>query len=379
MNLFRCTVAVFTLALFGCVGMTPATTGKQVHDLEFRDGFVGMTPVTGGVLTTTYNQRFTDEAIKRDWEALDALRARISAARPQATLGYAIARAEGELNLAVDEYEENDRTGILEPLLNDARRLVITQEPGSAGEVDLSLPVLPGVAAVRTDLWQLTQQAKDDPATLDCAGEAIARLEVGLLELAHEQYEVDAGLNTSEHVGSYVMLVDGLARDLRERMNSAACRPSPPDALPPPETLPSESALAEPAAPAAPVESRGITLAAAALFGFAKCGEADISPEGRAQLDRFGAELVKQPDAWRRLVITGHTDRLGRHKYNLRLSLCRAGAVRNYLVNKFGLPAGRIEARGMGAAQPVVFCSGPFNDKLKACLQPNRRVEIDIK
>jgi len=361
-------VLLAALALFGCVGMTPATTGKQVHDLEFRDGFVGMTPVTGGVLTTTHNQRFTDEAIRRDWEALDALRSRIAAARLRATLGYAIARAEGELNFAIEEYEENDRTGILEPLLNDARRLVITQESGSAGKVDLSLPVLPGVTAVRADLWQLTQQAKDDPATLDCAGEAIARLEVGLLELAHEQYEVDAGLNTSEHVGSYVMLVDGLADDLRERMNAAACRPSPPP--------PSEVSIA---VPAAPVKIRGITLSASVLFAFDKCGEAEISPEGRAQLDRFGAELVKQPDAWRRLVITGHTDRLGRHKYNLRLSLCRADAVRNYLVKKFGLPAGRTEARGMAAAQPVVFCSGPFNDKLKACLQPNRRVEIDIK
>ena len=101
-------------------------------------------------------------------------------------------------------------------------------------------------------------------------------------------------------------------------------------------------------------------------------------PEGRAQLDAFGAALAHDPASWQRLVITGHTDRLGRHDYNLKLSQCRAETVRDYMQRKSGLAADRLESHGLGAMQPVTFCTGPVNDALKACLQPNRRVEIEV-
>ncbi len=376
MNWFTPILALFTLALAGCVGMTPATTGKQVHDLKIADGLVGMTPVAGGVLSTTYQQRFTDEAILRDWEAMDALRARIAKSRPNASSAYAVERAEAELNFAVEEYEENDRTGILEPLLDDARRLIATQEPGHKGAVDLSLPVLPAVKRVRDDLWKMAGKAKENPRTLKCAGREIARLEAGLLELSHELYEVEVKMNAPEHIGPYAAIPDGLAASLKKALASEACLPPP---IAPPVEIETTERVKTATRVEAAVEAEPIILSAAALFGFDKCREADILPEGRAKLDRFGALLAKQPDAWKRLTITGHTDRLGRRLYNLRLSQCRADAVRDYLVKNSGLPASRIETRGMGATQPRVFCSGPVNAQLRNCLQPNRRVEMELK
>jgi OmpA-OmpF porin, OOP family len=75
-------------------------------------------------------------------------------------------------------------------------------------------------------------------------------------------------------------------------------------------------------------------------------------------------------------VVTGHTDRLGSAAYNQRLSLQRAEAVRDYLGSK-GVPPDRVRAQGVGAAQPKVECKDANRQKLIACLEPNRRVEVE--
>lgn len=313
-------------------------------------GCVDMAPISGGVLSTTYEQRITDEAIARDWAAMDALRVRIAAARPRAPLAYAIARAEAELDYAVEEYEENDRTGLVEALLNDARRMLVTQEQGET-EIDLSFPEMPGVRMIREDLWLQADRVKHNPAMLHCAGAPVAQLEAGLLELGHEQYEVEKGLNSPGHAEPYANQVDQLGRALADAISD--CTAPPPRAL--------------------------HILAASALFHFDRYAASDILPEGRVLLDRFGDDLKSNRDIWQRLVIIGHTDRLGRHAYNLTLSQRRAETVKAYLVQHFGLSPDRIETRGVAAIKPIVFCTGPENDALKTCLQPNRRVEIEVR
>lgn len=80
--------------------------------------------------------------------------------------------------------------------------------------------------------------------------------------------------------------------------------------------------------------------------------------------------------------ITGHTDRLGSSAYNQRLSERRAMAVRNDLVSTRGLEASRSTATGLGETQPVTRaedCVGERrNAALVACLQPDRRVDVDV-
>lgn len=318
-------------------------------------GCVGMDPVEDRVLSTRYEQRFTDEAIRRDWAAMDALRARIDAARRSHGASYALWRAELELDLAVDEYQENDRTTLADALLDDSRRLVSGIERSPPGGDDLALPELPAVKRVRVDLWTEVERTKGDVSLLECAGEHVARLEAGLLELGHDQWEVDAGLNSADHVEPcpLVPLVDDLAASLREAV--AACRKPPPPRV------------------------EKIVLGAEALFRFDRCRADDMLPEGLARLDELGASLAGEPQSWVHLVITGHTDRLGRHAHNLPLSRCRAETVRDYLVQRHGLPAERIETRGLASTQPIRFCTGPVDDALKACLQPNRRVEIEVQ
>lgn len=49
-----------------------------------------------------------------------------------------------------------------------------------------------------------------------------------------------------------------------------------------------------------------------------------------------------------RFRIVGHTDAVGSHAYNQRLSLMRAEEVKRYLVNECGIEADRLEAVGVG-------------------------------
>lgn len=81
------------------------------------------------------------------------------------------------------------------------------------------------------------------------------------------------------------------------------------------------------------------------------------------------------------VAVTGHTDRIGSQAYNLKLSARRADAVKAYLVES-GIPAGAVAAKGVNGADPVTKpedCKGNKpTAKLIACLQPDRRVEVEV-
>ena len=78
------------------------------------------------------------------------------------------------------------------------------------------------------------------------------------------------------------------------------------------------------------------------------------------------------------IALTGHTDRLGSEQYNYNLGLQRAQTVKNYLQGK-GVQA-PISVASAGESQPVTTaCTGTrATAALKACLQPDRRVTVDI-
>ena len=119
-------------------------------------------------------------------------------------------------------------------------------------------------------------------------------------------------------------------------------------------------------------EPQRFTIDADALFAF---DSSQLRPEGQRKLQEFavGLDRVGQYDS---IAVAGYTDRLGSDSYNLRLSQDRANSVRNYLVN-LGVPANKVSAQGYGKSNPVVMCDGAGNE-LIACLQPNRRVEIEL-
>jgi outer membrane protein OmpA-like peptidoglycan-associated protein len=119
-------------------------------------------------------------------------------------------------------------------------------------------------------------------------------------------------------------------------------------------------------------------VAADALFAFDKSGTADMLPEGRKQLDALAAQLKGQYKRFDTVTVIGHTDRLGGDSYNQALSIARAATVRDYLISR-GLPQSTLRAFGVGKTQPLAQCADSLpRDQLIACLQPNRRVELEV-
>ncbi|MQY51270.1 OmpA family protein [Rhodocyclus tenuis] len=118
-----------------------------------------------------------------------------------------------------------------------------------------------------------------------------------------------------------------------------------------------------------------ITLSADALFDFDK---AVLRPEGKKKLDELAAKVA---DIKLEVIIAvGHADRFGTDAYNQKLSEKRAAAVKEYLVSK-GLEANRVYTEGKGKKQPVTKaneCKGGKSKKVLECLQPDRRVEIEV-
>ena len=118
-----------------------------------------------------------------------------------------------------------------------------------------------------------------------------------------------------------------------------------------------------------------LDFSADALFDFDKSA---LKPEGKAMLDDLAREL--NGAKYEVIVATGHADRIGSKAYNQKLSERRANVVKDYLVSK-GIPANRINASGRGETQPSTKpgdCKGPINKKLIACLQPDRRVDVEV-
>lgn len=99
-------------------------------------------------------------------------------------------------------------------------------------------------------------------------------------------------------------------------------------------------------------------------------GKSELVPDSKALLDSIKAAIAAAPAA--DIVVTGHTDRVGREQVNDRLSLRRAHAVRDALV-AIGIDAAAIEVAGRGERDWVV----PTEDQIPEL--KNRRVEIKIR
>lgn len=93
-----------------------------------------------------------------------------------------------------------------------------------------------------------------------------------------------------------------------------------------------------------------------------------VKPESYGTLKGLADVLSENPAL--RIKIVGHTDADGNDAINMDLSKRRAAAVKNELVNTFGIDASRIETDGKGEIQPVAPNDSPSNKAL------NRRVEF---
>lgn len=110
---------------------------------------------------------------------------------------------------------------------------------------------------------------------------------------------------------------------------------------------------------------RGVVLTLGdVLFAFDK---AELKPGGERAASRLADFLEQFPD--RRLLVEGFTDSVGPEAYNMKLSLQRARAVKQAIVED-GIAPSRIVIEGYGESYPVAGNDNP------AGRQRNRRVEV---
>ncbi|WP_435102511.1 OmpA family protein [Arhodomonas sp. AD133] len=118
-----------------------------------------------------------------------------------------------------------------------------------------------------------------------------------------------------------------------------------------------------------------INLDARTLFGFDK---ATLTDDGKMELDELAADIESDWEV-NRIRVIGHTDRIGPEAYNMKLSERRAQAVADYLMGIPALADHDMRVVGRGESQPVVQCENTGGrNQLIECLQPNRRVEVEI-
>ncbi len=168
-----------------------------------------------------------------------------------------------------------------------------------------------------------------------------------------------------------VRSADQITRDLMPTASMLAgptrgIRPVAPGAVAPSSAAPSSAAPSLAVAPvsaampvatsthASAVIAHAAVTPASNLFVPFPSGSAEISPGAMRSLNELGKALSSPSLAAFRFRIEGHTDTVGSPATNLALSEHRATAVTQYLSNKFGIAASRMDPVGMGAEHLAV-------------------------
>ncbi|MBI9111276.1 OmpA family protein [Maridesulfovibrio ferrireducens] len=97
---------------------------------------------------------------------------------------------------------------------------------------------------------------------------------------------------------------------------------------------------------------------------------AKIKKEALPIANALGAAMISPRGSSMSVLLKGHTDSDGDKKYNRKLSLKRAEAVRLYLVEKFKINPARISVKGIGEDEPLI------SNDTKEGKAFNRRVEV---
>lgn len=323
----------------------------------------------GAVPPFAESTRYTDEAQRADHRVLQSVQDRLAALQKDGRVpvnSYHWGKAQCWLDMARQNYHENDRSTVINEAVDESVKIIGALEKGATPE--LRTPMIGNSVRLREDLWARAERGRTGPAAACTAAQA-ACLEVQLVWMGHEYAE-----GGWRHANPYI----GMAETMASRMEASAANCAAPAAAPAPAPV-----VAPAPAPAPQVIERErvierLVLATDAVFEFDRSGMNDIRAAGLARLDMLAAR-AKALKGIERIVLVGHTDRLGSDAHNEPLSLRRATAVRDHLVSR-GMDPALFTVEGRGSREPVKTCADNLpRNALVACLQDNRRVEVEIR
>lgn len=119
--------------------------------------------------------------------------------------------------------------------------------------------------------------------------------------------------------------------------------------------------------PLQPIESKAMVVLKNVFFG---TNETVLKSASIVELDKVVSLLKENPEV--KILITGHTDNVGKPEDNLKLSEGRALSVVNYLISK-GISKDRLAHKGFGATKPIAS-----NDTEEGRAK-NRRTELEVQ
>jgi outer membrane protein OmpA-like peptidoglycan-associated protein len=99
--------------------------------------------------------------------------------------------------------------------------------------------------------------------------------------------------------------------------------------------------------------------------------KAQVKPESYGDIENLADFMTQYPQTT--TVVEGHTDSVGSDAYNQTLSERRASAVRDVLVNQYGVGGDRVNAAGYGETRPVADNASADGRTV------NRRVEAEVE
>ncbi|MGB4811143.1 MAG: OmpA family protein [Methylophilaceae bacterium] len=303
------------------------------------------------------NDRITDQAIRADQATYTTTQARIKALNDTGipVKDYALSKAQCWLDVSLHEYTRNDRSAFPQEALNQAAGILSALEAKRTPNPAEQTPLVNNADKLREDLWAKTNSLMQAPGK-SCYAQKVACAEVELVHAGNENKQ-----QGWRHAKPYIQIAEDLIAEAEATGDSC---------LPP---VDAKSVVA----PEPLVEH--FDLAADALFKFNKSTSDDLLPAGKKTLDDLAEKINSSYVTIEQIKLTGYTDRLGSEHYNQALSKRRAQTVKAYLKGK-GI-ATDIEAVGMGEANQVAECGTSIKatNALTKCLQPNRRVTVEVK
>jgi len=273
--------------------------------------------------------RITEAVIEDDIAYINSLRTRLEILNATGTPieGYHFCKAQTWVDMAFDEYTDNDRSEVVAAALEQAETIITGLEQDA--EISMATPIIATSKYLREDLWASAEAAKSG-AAFECAACDVARLEVQIVWIGHETNELGW-----RHAESEIMAAERIERGIRKSV--ANCQG---------------------------IEETQLLLPDRLHFSH---DSSIISPRSAALLNRI-AEYM-QMGAITRLQLKGHADETGSSDYNLALSQRRANAAREYLLEK-GISPDRMTLRALGELDPVK------TGRSREALAYNRRVEL---
>jgi outer membrane protein OmpA-like peptidoglycan-associated protein len=304
--------------------------------------------------------RITDGNVRSDFNYIESLQARIHALNERGVpaSGYALAKAQCWLEWSLDEYHDQDRTGVIEESAGESLKLIEALEAGR--EIDPATRIVATSTRVREDLWQRAVAARTDErfaAPRACGNATAACLEVKLVEAGHDYRETGW-----RHARPAIIEAEQMAAQLRRELTACPALALPPAPVAPVpvvaadgdvdgDSIPDSRDRCPNTAPPMRVDANGCEIKQE--IRLPGVNFASDSPQlltgSQAVLDDAAATLRRYPDL--RVEIAGHTDSSGAAAYNQGLSARRAQTVLDYF--KAAGVTNTLTARGYGEDQPL--------------------------